>query len=781
MPPPEQQQQYQTAQYYAEQLYRAAATKDLTSLKHLLHTQRINPNLYYHVYGATALHTATFNRHAEAVRLLLNYGANPLLRNRHGQSTFEINDTMEDETIFDLLHPKIAKEKRTKHRAAQRKIAEYEANHLAPPDTLDIILRTADEYRNTEQTPSITSKNTALSYIQSAIYYIELEALKAEQYLKGSEKRYPHESKITRLFHCIAASADYLTLNHEAVIQNTPGIDWLAIAQFARHYQYSPFFISHLNYTDKARLFEHALQESALSGELSHLKTACRNLQANPNFKQNAPIARNYSRLIGWFNDEYAGQYLQEAVHNFRTKPGHFDSHSRARILRSIMIIGEALYVASPVLRHQFTPEAVNLFIHARNILCHPERPENAANIKECLKRKQRLNINGTKVGLSTFVGHMTIMAPIVKQHLERYNFTPPTTDAIRNYGPDDVWDHPKPQTFDPKPPKRKKPADQTLEELEKNEQELLTIPPTLRTNAHLDKLKEIQQTIIRRKEKSSLEALEQEFRKWVDKHDPHKDQRKLNKKLRSPETAVQEIKNTLAKYKSTYETATTKQQQSQPLSKEEKDTLKGYPNLQKKEGPWAQYAQQKQQVETKAQKQTDTLNQQHEETRRQKTANLIRSALEYVSMLSPIFTNLSNPRWVHATAGSYLSRGFGSHPDHHVLEFYQIMIGSIARGLLSEEKFKQHAPTELALTLENVTQASRGYLAHIGIREHGKTSEQTPSRAQVFFSNSKAILAAAPALQTTAYALEHNITYTQAAQLPQAIVAPPLPKGIAV
>ena len=111
------------------------------------------------------------------------------------------------------------------------------------------------------------------------------------------------------------------------------------------------------------------------------------------------------------------------------------------------------------------------------------------------------------------------------------------------------------------------------------------------------------------------------------------------------------------------------------------------------------------------------------------------------------------------ASAGSTF-RGFPGHQDHHVLAFYQVMLGSLSRTLITIECVNSIMPSGLQDILENTAQVARGYLAHIGIREAGESLAESMDRAAVFYSNSKAIIEAIKPMEVVKYALEHNMSF---------------------
>ena len=82
---------------------------------------------------------------------------------------------------------------------------------------------------------------------------------------------------------------------------------------------------------------------------------------------------------------------------------------------------------------------------------------------------------------------------------------------------------------------------------------------------------------------------------------------------------------------------------------------------------------------------------------------------------------------------------------EHSKLQFYQIMVGSIARGVLDiKDHVEEVAPMfsdELCLMFKDIIIPSRGYLGHIAMRQAGKASSESVDSAEVFYENSKKIV----------------------------------------
>ncbi len=255
-----------------------------------------------------------------------------------------------------------------------RRYREYGIVYV-PVNDLSVIYDLADNYIN-NRAIIITTPEAALGYIQDAVYYLTLEAVESELHPAGSDKRLNMDDRIVRIFGCIAACTYYIKENHPAIIQRSPGIPWRSLSQFTRLSEYHPSFLSNLPYRDRAAIICRAIHSLAVSGELDQLRQVCRNLQDDLAFRQDGSSLPNFLRLYGFLNDEYMVQYIQEGVKNWREQGNFANAAGRVRLLRSIMIIGEALNHASPVVRALFNQDTVQRLIDARNVLCHPERQQ---------------------------------------------------------------------------------------------------------------------------------------------------------------------------------------------------------------------------------------------------------------------------------------------------------------------------------------------------------------------------------------------------------------------
>lgn len=152
----------------------------------------------------------------------------------------------------------------------------------------------------------------------------------------------------------------------------------------------------------------------------------------------------------------------------------------------------------------------------------------------------------------------------------------------------------------------------------------------------------------------------------------------------------------------------------------------------------------------------------------------LLNDFLNYSTQVKSLFAKLNDFQYVITTSTHDTARGFPGHQDHPILAFYQIMIGSLSRTLLTINSIKEimqeielSDKTKLSDALENLIIAARGYLAHIGVREAGEPFSESIDRGTVFYTNSTKIIESIQLIATIKFALEHHISYVEAAASP--------------
>lgn len=771
----------------AEALYSAAVRNNTGVLETLLQ-RGVPANIWFERYGTTALHGAVFSRHAAATEVLLRHGASKTLPNYRGETAISINREMGSDEIFALLNPEVARQRALRRQQLTVRQDQYRAAHQVQHG-LDKLHQIADEYRDTEKVTGIQNAEDALKYIEDAIYYTTLDSLEAEKFEEGSDERWNISSRVVRMMSCVSGCAHYLDQNHTALLQRSTGVNWKTLAQFVRMEQYHPNFLSHINYQSRAGLIRSTLHRAALDGELEALGVSCNQLQQDPTFRQENRLVPNFLRLSAFLNDEYVAQYIEEGIKNWRENVGLQDVNGRARLLRSIMMIGEAFAVASPVVQSQFDPAIITKFINARDVLCHPERPANRAAIEAIMKGGLVLQVNGNPISLISFANDMESMKDIPTTILRNYRFeAPPTLMDIHAYGSDAVWDTqvnrhvPMPPQFtfskmreqyDRKPHKTATDRKDLHTQVDARLASLRHTPVAYRTGGMIDEIRDIEHFKADESLADGIAALQTSFLQWVDVHDEHKGRKKqeLRAKLADPNTAVRKMKGTLDKYEGEYKAAQQKSESGLSTTKEETKLLRDYASLLSKYQSWLDYSTKKTELERVAHDSRTLADETSTRDSRTKTVSLVRFCQRHANEVESLFQRLNGPRRVHQTSGGYKSRGFGSHPDHQVLEFFQVMVGSCARALLENQQFMDKAPERLREVLAESAKPSRGYLAHIGIRQDGKPFLESKDRPEVFYTNSKHIVEAVPMLHAVAYALDHNILYDVAVQRASVVV----------
>jgi hypothetical protein len=765
------------AQRLAEVLYSSAVNNDTVRLEKLLRAG-VNPNISFMRYNTTALHGATFSRHASAVEILLRYGADKNIRNKQGQTTIDINRSMGNNEIYDLLNPEQAEARDLRNRKIMDRQNSYATNHAAC-NTRTILEKVADEYRNNEKVTNIGSTSDALQYIQDAVYFITLDALEAEKYAKGSDDRWNIDSRIIRMIHVISASAHYMRKEHQGVTQRMSAIDWKSLARMVRVEQYHPFFISGISYDKRSALIREALHDITLKNELEDLRNSCRQLQQNiDTFKQDIPVIPRFSRLQGFFNDEYTAQYMEDAIKNWGQFGNISDEKGRARLLRSIMIVGEALNDASPILRGQFDTRLVNSIIAARIVLCHPESPENRATIALILRGQDVRQINRSSLPIAQLSHDIKSMYQSISRYLLCYEANNMSVQKIWQY----IGNIPMalPVVNIAAPASNTAPVDSSVSRLAMRHKaqdrlaKIMGISPEYRSDRILDEIRDIKYFLIEEEASDKLALLQVEFKLWVAGNDPHKGKQKeqqLRSRLADPAGNVAAMKESIRVMEDFQRQV---EQGRIPPTDKEKKQLATYPQLSAKCAKWEEYANAKSILDLEVALSKQQTNMERDNNHRIKTESLVSFCLEHAHKVSTAFGLLNNPRYVHNTAHGYTSRGFGSHPDHQVLEFYQIMVGSCARSLLENGRFMAIAPDRLKEILTSSAKPSRGYLAHNGTREEGKAFAESKDRAEVFYTNSKQIIEAMPMLHAVSHALKYNMNYDLARSHTHAVILHP-------
>lgn len=237
----------------------------------------------------------------------------------------------------------------------------------------------------------------------------------------------------------------------------------------------------------------------------------------------------------------------------------------------------------------------------------------------------------------------------------------------------------------------------------------------------------------------------------------------KIDDKLKNPTKALTEINTALERYKNDYEASKAKNENIR--SQKDKKLINDYENTILKQQEWQTYCNHLDAISQDVYSQKQVAEQHKLDSINQVAIRLIDNFQNYAQHVQSLFNQLNDFQYVMSTSVGDISRGFPGHQDHSVLAFYQVMLGSLSRTLLDIDSVNSVIPSELNNILKNTIQVSRGYLAHIGIREAGESLAESIDRATVFYSNSKAIIEASQQMNILKFTLEHNIGSFEEAQ----------------
>jgi hypothetical protein len=759
----------------AFELCRAAANNDIETMNRVL-SMGANPNAYVFNNNqySTALHAAVYSRHYEAVQLLLEHRADRYAPDSNNQTPIDINSQMRDQRIFALLNPECVQESQIRINQFSELQRSYRCSSQNNPQTSEESLYVlGDNYNQNERVPDDLGLETVLSYMIDAIIYIHIMVYEAEKYHADSDERWNHDTRVLRMLKALAACSHCLRKYHPAIINRSPGINWEGLALIIRVQHYNPSFLGSLIYIDK--LLRVAVHDLVLSKELENLQNVVRFLRDNPEYRQDVDVTPKLSRFDGFFRDQYYAEYIEDAIKNFMMFLQSRSPHdNRVALLRSLMIIGEALHHSSPIIRTLFYPTDVENTIRIRDILCHPERPRNGRIIENVLNGIETINFPDHSVPVNLFRLMQNLMTRygVIQSYLSLYNQNflpqyiwgrisnihlslPPNTNSSSNASSSSKQEshiaktnfHKLKENFEFE--KSKNPVgnleQEFLENLRQRFSYLESIPTQERTSLEIKELHEIQRHFYELNHSKELKSLQQEFKNWVETNDPHKDKRVSKSRLEDPKKNVSSMKEVLADNKDKYEAA---KQKTSSLNKEEKKLIKDYEGITNKLTEWQKYAAKLDDLEQQRESYINNLKHEEYELIKKKTIKLVEAYLIAATKVEEFFTRLSDFNYVRSTSQNYTSRGFSSHPERHLLEFYQIMVGSYARNLLDNEIFGLNTNPDLTSILANDNKTSRGYLAHLGARQEGTTLMESTSSPRVFDTNPRSTIAAKPKME---------------------------------
>ncbi len=708
------------------EFFRAAANGQVATVQSLLADPTGNININFRGPGGmTSLHAATKFRHVEVVRVLLAHGARKDIKDNLGHTTLSFTEEFLTREIFDLLHPELALARLERKQIVQVEIDQYTQNHVFAIDK-QALVELGTHYLQYEKLMVNLNRDNIIQYITSAIEHMTLDLLKAKKIADtDSDALWNTNYKASQMLYTIAACAFYIRETHSDIAGKLPNIAWEPLALYIRHSQFNPNFLSALNPKTIMELVYNTLHSMLDSGELEAMRNNVESLQSTS-------ALPTIHALMGFLSDEYNAQYIENGIKNYRDHGNLTSEVGRVRLLISFIEIGEALENASPRLQSLFDKIAIEHLSIIRNAIAHPERIGNREMINDFLNGKSNsVTISGITIDLQTLATYCVGQYDTVSKFLQQYD----RPDQFAE--PDDLWqdiiDHVNDYAISSK---LKIPRSSNETELGKISQ------------AHCDKISQLDQSY-----EDRTKALDNAIIEWFNNK---KFPDKIAVKLKDALGSLEETEKALNTYKGEYDSSKAKSEVDR--TKADKKLIKDYENVIIKHEQWQWYCKELSDI-------TQDINAQKQQAEQYKISGISKFAIEliddflsYSTQVQTLFTQLNNFQHVIHTSTGNTSRGFPGHQDHPVLAFYQIMIGSLSRTLITIDNVNKIIPSELRHTLENIVIAARGYLAHIGVREAGEPFSESIDRAAVFYTNSKKIVESIESMKIIKYAVENSL-----------------------
>lgn len=712
------------------ELFRAAANGQVETVRSLLLNPTATININFKApNGMTSLHAATQCRHTEVVRVLLEHGANKDIMDKDGYSVMSFTEDFLKQELFDLLRPELALARSAIEQMVQAKIDQYTASHGFTIDK-ETLKALGIGYLTTEAIPDIINRGNVTQYITSAIEHMTLDLLQADKIADiDSDERWNIDYPASQMLYAIAACAFFIKSTHSDITGKLPNIAWESLALYIRHdnSQYNPNFLSKINRTTVMKLVIKTLHSMLDSGELEEMRNNVENLQPTNDLP-------TMHALLGFLNDEYNAQYIEAAIKNYKDHGSLNSEDGRARLLMSFIEIGEALENASPRLQSLFAQKAVEHLSIIRNALAHPERVGNSDMINNLLNCTSDIfDIGGVQINLGTLSLYCISQYGNISDFLNQY---------VEAQDIDAIWG-----------------------DIQSNAVSYinsLKYPmPHSDTTTEVGKISQVYDTKTRELEQS-LEQSYSRHKKALDEAISEKFAElgflKEIEKLDNPDKAFAQAEKALKDNEDEYKTSKVKSDEKR--TKIDTKLIKDYENVTLKHEEWQKYLKTFDYIRQDIDQQKKDL-EHHKNIDISKVAvKLIDDFLNYSQKVDSLFNELNDHQYVMSASAGSTFRGFPGHQDHHVLAFYQVMLGSLSRTLITIECVNSIMPSGLQDILENTAQVARGYLAHIGIREAGESLAESMDRAAVFYSNSKAIIEAIKPMEVVKYALEHNMSF---------------------
>lgn len=764
-------------------LITAAANNHTAKLETLLNG--IDPNVKEDSYGITALHAAVQSRHPAAVDILLKSGASKELVNRQNETPIDLNKEFANQEICDLLNPDSASIRALELKDLDDRICKYQNTHpqFVDEQTLKVL---ATQYLGSENVPADLNEDQVLGYIIDAIQYMTLHLLEAEKYDSDiNPDRWNHDSSAELMLKAISACSFFLESKNAH--GRLPGIDWKTLSLYVRESQYDPNFYSNVDPSCKKQLVHECLHSMLNSNELEMLRKSIEDCRLSKEQIDCSPLRLN--ALLGFLSDEYNIQIIENAIQNFANNNSD-GMKGKAGLLRSFINVGEALKNASSKVKCCFDPGLVQSFIDVRDFICHPEKSGHRQKILELLQGvTEKVVVIGRTVNLNELAKDLVDKQASIEKLLTQYKkVVDENSDSasIRiawqriekqaesctvevNASPrvksEKTFDNIK-SFYDLHICKAKTEEDKSVL---KNTQDCSITDRLSNLEKKEDKsiydIEEICAIKEFKIDQSAMQEKQEQQKKlvdWFKSHFPHESPPTLAY-LKNPQKAIDIASKALATNRSKYEEAKSKEDTGDDLTAEEKKLKDDYLNVELKHKQWAEYSKELEYIQMCMldQKQIQQLSK--SAAIKLKILSALDDYLFYAHEVEHHFNKLKDFIKPCTTSSGCNSGAFSCQQDHHVLEFYQIMVGSLSRWLIEVkgkvEQFKAVIPGELSTLLENTVIIARGYLAHIGIRQKGKASQGAMDRPDVFFQNSKAIIESMRLIATVKEVACQNLT----------------------
>ena len=808
----------------------------LNDLKTLL-VNGYNPNAQ-NAEGMTALHVAVGSNNPEAVKLLLEYGADETIKNSQGLSPCTLNALMPNKDIENLLNPEQVIKKHDLAIEIEKGKSEYMKDKKIDVDK-EVLKKLAATYIQSDKVEIISNPLIALKYMYNALNYMVLDLLEAKKYeaVSGDFKpkavaenykpydpyysnlgspiqndemaqeyqemilnyqqsamsqadnddKWNHDYLAYEMLQAISACVGYLRENDVGKLSKLAlfNINWKALALFARENQYSPNFVGNLDYSKKLQLINEALHSILDVGELgkiaSHVESLIKSIEGvqqledqkiqlendlkDPGIlkeakkqipeeikqlkakitKENSNKIDNYEPkllavVIGFIKDEHSVQCIKGATTIIQD---FYIPENLPSILNSLIKIGEALDEASPKLKNLFHPKAVQDVESFRNLLCHPEIPENSVQIKNLLTNGDPVVvISGNKFDLMQLAKYWGQQSELITKFLaEMYDNTLSTAD---------LWN------------KIKDMADQYFSKATSNAQKHNESDELSYLESKSFKTIHDLTTICDLRSKKSQEDFNEQKSNLdqgiTGNFAKHQFKDNLKTKLKDSKKSLQEVST----YLQTNGEAYTKAKEPGEITPEKQKVLTDYENMQMRQQLWQEYNNNLKTLDANKDKEIQSIIKWKDIEIDKIISFMLDEYITYAENVRGLFNeiNVKQPQLADKIFDEcqYLdedgtwqidmdkAQKIGSLDlEHSKLEFYQIMVGSLARGLLEltdkVESFKEIFPNELSDILKDTVIASRSYLAHIGMRQEGKPFNEAIDRPKVFFENSKKVI----------------------------------------